>query len=233
MVMPPQTIDFERLVVSGNFIPAQRELIFEEALARRFDVLVMIDDDIAFPPTALEMLTAALDADPKTGLVGALYYSRDGLRPMAVVNWDSRDTTTALVPAFDDHTAREVDGVGFGCVAVRLSAVAALERPYLSAHVIIQRAQRRVRIADEDYLFCERLRGADWRVRLHGGVRCKHYDRDSQKLIPEQWEDPSATSRTRMYVMTPSGEALIEPDESLPRGVETHQAVTLDYLSLE
>jgi len=233
LVIPPKTVDAERLIVTGNFIPAQRELIFEEALARGFDVLVMIDDDIALPPTALEMLVAALDADPKTALVGALYYSRDGLRPMAVQNWDGRDTTTALVPAFDDRSAVVVDGVGFGCVAVRLSAVAELERPLLSAHIVIQRSARRVRIADEDYLFCERLRKAGWTVRLHGGVRCKHYDRDSQQLVPEQWEDPSATSRTRMYVMTEKGEALIEPDESLPRGHEGHQPVTFDYLRLD
>ena len=233
LVIPPKTVEAQHLTVSGNFIPAQRELIFEEALARNFDVLVMIDDDIVIPPNAIQMLVETLDSDPKTALVGALYYSRDGLRPMAVQNWEGSDTTTALVPAFDDRTAGIVDGVGFGCVAVRLSAAAQLQRPLLSAHVIIQRGQHRVRIADEDYLFCERLRKAGWTVRLHGGVRCPHYDRATDRLVPEQWEDPAVTSRPRMYVMTPSGEALIDPDESLPRGHEEHTPVTLDYLRLD
>lgn len=231
--LPAGCIDFDRCVVSGNFIPAQRELIVEEALERRFDVLAMIDDDVAFPPDALKLLVAALDDDPKTALVGALYYSRDGLRPMAVDRWNGMDTTTAVIPAFDDRSARIVDGVGFGCVVVRVSAIAALERPFLTAHVILQRRERWVRIADEDYLFCERLRKEGFHVRLHGGVRCKHFDRESKRLLPERWEDPALTASPRMYVRTPQGERLIAVDEKLPRGREEHLAVPLDYLRVD
>lgn len=231
--LPTSCVEFDRCVVTGNFVPAQRELIIDEALDRGFDLLAMIDDDIVFPADALQKLVAALDADPQTALVGALYYSRDGLRPMAVSRWSGKDTTSALVPAFDDRSAVVVDGVGFGCTVVRLSALATLDRPFLSAHVIIQRAQRVVRIADEDYLFCERLRQAGWRVRLHGGVRCGHYDRATRRLMPERWEDAAATARTRMYVRTEQGEALIEPNDALPCGREEHRAVTLDYVTVD
>jgi len=233
MNLPATCSHFDRFVVTGNFIPAQRELIFEEALAKQFDVLAMIDDDIVFPPNALELLIQALDDDPKTALAGALYYSRDGLRPMAVDRWNGEDTTTALVPAFDDTTAGIVDGVGFGCVAIRLSALAQLERPFLSAHIVIQRTQRLVRITDEDYLFCERLRRAGWNIRLHGGVRCRHYDRASKRAFPEKWEDNATTSRRRMYVRTPQGEALIEPDDSLPCGAEEHSPAVFDYVRVD
>jgi len=230
---PAGCVDLDRDIVSGNFIPAQRELIFEEALSRRFDVLAMIDDDIAFPPDALEKLTAVLDEDPQTALVGALYYSRDGLRPMAVDRWSGSDTTTALVPAFDDRSAVVVDGVGFGCCVIRLSSIASFQRPFLTAHVVLQSKARWVRIADEDYLFCERLRREGLRVRLHGGVRCKHFDRESQRLMPERWEDDVRTASPRMYVRTPSGESLIAPNESLPRGREDHIKVELDYLKID
>jgi GT2 family glycosyltransferase len=193
----------------------------------------MIDDDIAFPPDALELLAEALEADPQTALVGALYYSRDGLRPMAVTNWTGTDTTEALIPAFDDRSTVLVDGIGFGCTLLRLSALTGFERPFLSAHVVIQRSERLVRVADEDYLFCERLRRAGWRVRLHGGVRCKHYDRRTQKLVPDQWEDPAATASPRMYVRTPRGEALIAPDPALPRNREEHSTIRLDYVRID
>ena len=231
--LPAACADFDRCLVNGNFIPAQRELIFDEALRRGFDFLAMIDDDIAFPPDALQLLFAALEEDSQTALAGALYYSRDGLRPMAVADWNGLDTTSALVPAFDDRSAVIVDGVGFGCTLVRTSALAEFERPFLSAHVVIAREQRIVRIADEDYLFCERLRHAGWRVRLHGGVRCKHYDRNAQQLMPAAWEDPAVTSRPRMYVRTAQGEALVEPDYSLPRSREEHRAVTVEYLLVD
>jgi GT2 family glycosyltransferase len=233
MHLPATCTHFDRCVVTGNFIPAQRELIFEEALAKNFDILAMIDDDIVFPPNALELLIQTLDDDPKTALAGALYYSRDGLRPMAVDRWNGEDTTTALVPAFDDSTPGIVDGVGFGCVAIRLSALAELERPFLSAHIVIQRTQRLVRITDEDYLFCERLRRAGWNIRLHGGVRCLHYDRASKRALPEKWEDVATTSRRRMYVRNAHGEALIEPDDSLPCGSEEHSPAVFDYVRVD
>jgi hypothetical protein len=229
---PSGCTEIDRSVVTGNFIPAQRELIFEEALERNFDVLAMIDDDIAFPPDALGRLVGVLQDDPQTALAGALYYSRDGLRPMAVDRWHGSDTTTALVPAFGED-AGIVDGVGFGCTVLRIAALRTLAAPFLSAHIFIQRSQRRIWVADEDYLFCERLRQAGWHVRLHAGVRCKHFDRRTQTLIPQRWEDPAATSRPRMYVRTENGEALIEADETLPRGLERHRAVTVDYLSVD
>lgn len=231
--LPTNCIEFDRYVVTGNFIPAQRELIIDEALARRFDVLAMIDDDIVFPPDALQLLVAALDADPQTAFVGALYYSRDGLRPMAVERWNGHDTTTALVPAFDDRTAVIVDGVGFGCAVVRLAALSGISSPFLSAHIVIERTQRVVRVTDEDYLFCERLRAAGWRVRLHGGVRCRHFDRTTNRQLPERWEDPAVTSRPRMYVRTEGGVALVEPDDSLPCSPEDHRPVTLDYVHVD
>ena len=232
LALPQDCIDFDRCVVGGNFIPAQRELLFEEALARNFDVLAMIDDDIEFPPDALARMISVLDEDPITALVGALYYSRDGLRPMAVDNWSGMDTTAAFIPAFDT-SAVIVDGVGFGCVVVRLSAVAQLQLPLLSAHIFVQREARRVWVADEDYLFCERLRQNGHRVRLHAGVRCRHFDRKTEQFSPSAWEDSGITSQARMFVQTPEGEALIPADERLPRGRERHRAVTFDYLSVE
>lgn len=231
--IPPNYTDVERAVVSGNFIPAQRELIAEEALARGYDTIAMIDDDIVVPADALEKLCAVLDEDSKTAMAGALYYSRDGLRPMVVDSWEGTDTTGAIVPAFDDHSTVVVDGVGFGCAVIRAAAMRTVERPFFSAHVFIEPKFRRVRITDEDYLFCERLRHAGYVVRLHAGVRCKHYDRGTNRLIPERWEDPATTSRRRMYVRTSDGESLIDADQSLPRAREEHRAVTLDYLRVE
>lgn len=232
--LPERVTELDRCVVTGNFIPAQRELILEEAIAREFDVVVMIDDDMVVPDNAFDLLLGALEDDPQTALAGALYYSRDGLRPMAVDRWNGEDTTTALVPAFDERNASVVDGVGFGCAAIRVSALAELERPYLSAHIVIQRAQRMVRITDEDYLFCERLRKAGWRIRLHGGVRCHHYDRTTKRAFPEKWEDAAVTSRPRMYVRTEQGgEALIEPDDSLPCGREEHSPATFEYVRVD
>ena len=120
--LPPSVTVLERVLMTGNFVPAQRDLIVERALERNADVLIMCDDDMVLSPNALVDLCALLEADARNALAGALYYSRDSFRPMVVDRWDENDTRTAVIPAFDREPV-PVDGVGFGCVALRVSAL--------------------------------------------------------------------------------------------------------------
>ena len=221
LALPPG-VDADRVVWSGNFVPAQREMIARDAIERGVDLLAMIDDDIIPPPDALVRLVEALDADPTAAIAGALYYSRDSARPMAVARWDSRDTTTAAIPAFADAPVR-VDGVGFGCVVVRTAALQALSTPYLAAHLFVDRQARVVRQCDEDYLLCERFRHAGWNVLLHAGVRVGHYDRATQQSAPATWESEADTNRLRMIVLEPDGTHLVPFDETVARDAERHE----------
>jgi len=221
--MPPAVTEADRLVWTGNFVPAQREMIARDAVARGVDVLAMIDDDIVAPADALVRLVAALDADPRAALAGALYYSRDGARPMAVDRWDSRDTTTAAIPAFAGERVSAVDGVGFGCVAVRVAALRALDLPYFAAHLYVDAASRTVRQCDEDYLFCERVRRAGWRVLLDAGVRAGHYDRGTETTISARSESDVRTDRLRMIVRSGETTELVAFDEAVARAPERQE----------
>ncbi len=228
--LPKGIVGFDRHIVTGNFIPAERDLLVERAIAGRADVLIMCDDDMVLPADAFIKLCETLFASDRLAAVGALYYSRDGLRPMAVDGWDPHDTTTAHIPGFDDHTPVEVDGVGFGCVALRVAMLELLERPYFSAHVFVESAQGRVRVCDEDYLLCARLRAHGHTVALHPGVRCGHVDRASQTIAPAVWE-PVATSREPRMVALVDGIATLVPvDQSTPHAVEEHLPGRIDYV---
>ena len=99
--LPPTIEHLERAIITGNYVPAQRDLIAERGLELRVDMIVMCDDDMVLPPDAIVQLCAVLDGDPQAGLAGALYYSRDRFRPMAVDQWDEHDTRSAVIPAFD------------------------------------------------------------------------------------------------------------------------------------
>ena len=222
LALPPNVDDAERVVWSGNFVPAQREMIARDAVERGVDLLAMIDDDIVAPSDALVRLIAALDADPTAAIAGALYYSRDSARPMAVARWDSGDTTTAAIPAFA-HDPVRVDGVGFGCVVVRVAALCELSQPYFAAHLFIDRETRVVRQCDEDYLLCERFRQAGHAVLLHAGVRVGHYDRATQTTAPAQWESEADTDRLRMIVRQADGTHLVPFDDTQPRDAERHE----------
>jgi GT2 family glycosyltransferase len=220
--LPANVAEADRLVWSGNMVAVQREMIARAALAGGADVLAMIDDDIVLPPDALVRLLGALDADSGAAVAGALYYSRDSARPMAVIRWDSRDTTTAAIPAFDDGIV-PVDGVGFGCVVVRLAALRALEQPYFAAHLYIDPQSRTVRQCDEDYLLCERFRHAGRRVLLHAGVRAGHYDRATQTTAPAAWETAAETDRVRMIVREDGRTKLVPFDHTVPRAPELQE----------
>ena len=76
------------------------------------------------------------------------------------------------------------DGVGFGCVVIRVDVLRAMKRPYFASHVFVDAKSRKVSQCDEDYLFCERVRAAGHRVLLHAGVRTPHYDRASGTSAP-------------------------------------------------
>jgi GT2 family glycosyltransferase len=218
--LPEDAHEFERTIVTGNFIPAQRDLLVERALDWGADAIAMCDDDMVLPPDALTNLCAVLRDDPRAGIAGALYYSRDGLRPMVVSGWDSQDTSAGWIPAFDDRTPVAVDGVGFGCVVIRSDAIRTLEPPYFPAQIYVERSDARVRVCNEDYLFCERLRGARHSVFLHPGVRCGHYDRARDRIAPAAWEPAERTNQRRILTRTGEAYALV-PLEGAPAATES------------
>ena len=229
--MPASVTGAERVVWSGNFVPVQREMIVRDALARGCDFVAMIDDDIVAPPDALERLLGALADDPQAAAAGALYYSRDGARPMAVTRWTSSDTTGAAIPPFSSSTVTSIDGVGFGFVVLRTAALAALAQPYFAAHIFVDEGKRIVRQCDEDYLLCERLRGAGWRVLLHGGVRVGHFDRGSGTTAPERWESDAESDRLRMFVREGDRARMVPFDDSVPRAPERQEPFDVRLLS--
>jgi hypothetical protein len=230
MALPPD-VDADRVIWSGNSVAAQREMIARHAVATGADILVMIDDDIVPPPHAIVRLLDALEGDPRAAVVGALYYSRDGARPMAVAQWSSQDTTEAAIPPFHGERTAVVDGVGFGCVALRVSTLRSLETPYFSAHLFVDERSRTVRQCDEDYLYCERVRTIGWRVLLHAGVRVAHYDRATKESSPREWESDVQTDRLRMIVREPDGTTRLVPfDATHPRAPEHQESFSVALL---
>ena len=231
--MPDAATAFDRITIRGNFVPGQRELAARRALSLDADVLFMFDDDMIVPPDAMVRIIDALLADDRLAVVGGLYYSRDGIRPMAADHWRSQDTTSAAIPAFSSGVTY-CDVVGFGCVAIRVSALRSMPPPYFNTQVYVEEKAARVRLCNEDYLFCEDVRRSGWRVALHAGVRCKHYDRASSTAQPREWEDLSATRVERMIVVDDGPTYRVVPyDTSVSTARERHSAAHVDYIIVD
>jgi GT2 family glycosyltransferase len=232
--LPQGCSAFDRHTVTGNFVPAQREMLVRHAFAAAADFLFMIDDDMVVPPDALALLAEALESARGAALVGALYYSRDGLRPMVADGWSSSDMTHSSIPPFDDRTPTTVDAVGFGCVLVRMSALRMLSAPFFGAQIYIETRAARARLCNEDYLLCERLRENGFGIILHPAVRCGHVDREHNRVVPERWERVEETSRRRMMVVEPGPRySLVAFDATVPRATEHHMRASLDYVSVD
>ncbi|HEY9179935.1 MAG TPA: glycosyltransferase [Candidatus Baltobacteraceae bacterium] len=227
--LPVSITGFGNLSVTGNFVPAQRELLARHALRAKADYLLMIDDDIVVPPDAIAQFLTVFERDARAGIVGGLYYARDGVRPMAVANWNAYDTTSAYTPAFlNDPVA--VAGVGFGCVMIGCNVFRALDEPYFPAQIFLEESQRRVRVCNEDYLFCRRAAEREFTTYLHAGVRLGHYDRGTGKTFPLEWESGAATNQPRMGVMRGGNFIMVPLDENVPRIDERHIEARLDYI---
>jgi hypothetical protein len=231
--LPENVAQLQRSVVIGNYIPAQRELIMNDAVDGGFDYLFFVDDDMVLPERALEMLIETAQADAQTAVVGGLYYTRDSIRPVAVADWNSTDTSSAHIPAFTSSSAAIVDGIGFGCALLRVSAARKLNAPYFPSHVYIERKARRVRQCDEDYLYCERIRQAGLLVRLDARVRCPHYDRATDSVAPIAWESDDVTSVSRMIVEEDGVTHLVPLDVSVPRMAEHHARGEITYITVD
>jgi glycosyl transferase family 2 len=231
--LPANVAPLERSVAVGNFIPGQRELIMSDAVDEGFDYLLFVDDDIVLPEDAVEKLVATAEADPLTAVVGGLYYSRDSARPIAVAGWDSSDTSTAHIPAFTSTSTGIVDGIGFGCALLRVSVAKKLGAPFFPVHIFIERAARRVRQCDEDYLYCERVRKSGNVVRLDARVRCPHYDRESDSSAPVSWEADAVTSVPRMIVLEDGATRLVPLDDAVPRAAERHEPADVTYITVD
>lgn len=232
--LPAEVTAIDQMTVTGNFVPGQRELILRRAVEMRVDFLLMLDDDMVIPSDAVEKLYATLVEHPDAALAGALYYGRDGIRPMIVGGWDAKDTTRGWIPAFRDDRASEVDGIGFGCVLLRVASLGPLRPPYCSTQVYIERAAARVRICNEDFLLSERLRQAGFRILLHGGVRCGHYVREAGRAMPERWESNAESDHRRMLILEDGPAYRLAPyDETVPRSIEVHERVHTEYLFVD
>jgi len=230
--LPREVETLERSIVFGNFVPAQRELIAQDAIDGDYDYLFFLDDDIVFPPNTLASLLETMERDPATAVVGGLYYSRDSIRPMAVADWNGDDTTTAAIPPFTARSTDVVDGIGFGCALLRVSVLRTLEAPYFPVHIHIERSARRVRLCDEDYRYCERVRSAGFAVRLDARIRCSHFDRESNTVAPVLWEPDSETDHRRMIVSENGRQKLVPFDASVPRTHEAHARADVVYLTV-
>lgn len=109
-------LELEYLSEARTYRHLARRALASEALERRFDSILFLDDDMVFPPDTLVRLL-----EHQEPIVSALYFFRD--RPIVQpIAWTERKTRewTEWVPLteYPDAGLLEVGGIGLGCLLV-------------------------------------------------------------------------------------------------------------------
>ena len=167
---------------AGSSIAGNRNNLVLNFLARRhLEFLLFVDSDMTPPPDAgARLWRAALDAD--ADVVGGLYFNRRPpfaaevlFLPGHPFHCNSRATAPRSYSALTG--VHEVARIGFGCTLVTRRALEALPAPAF---------EHTEPGWGEDYLFCDKVRGAGGRVALCADVRPGHLAVSS--IGADHWE---------------------------------------------
>ena len=143
---------------------------------------------------------------------------------MAVSRWTSTDTTTAAIPAYAGDRVVPVDGVGFGCVVVRVAALRALAAPYFAAHAYVDRADAH-RAPVRRRLSAVRALPRRGPARAARTPACAPVTTTAAATRPRRraWESDAETDRLRMIVLEDGRTKLVPFDDAVPRARERQE----------
>lgn len=130
-----------------------RNLIIDEAIRTNCTHILFIDDDMAFPPDALNQL---LRHDKN--IISGLYYNRGYPHTPVLFDFDSINRYTRRHLTDKDHGVIQVGAVGFGFLLVKTNVFRTLIKPFVRMGEI--NPQER----NEDIGFCFRAAHSGWDV---------------------------------------------------------------------
>jgi len=131
------------------------------------DDILIVEDDVEPPLDAVEQLRGELWPREIAGVSGVVR-SRWSRQPIA---YDIESLSPLKLVRVDvGATVRPIGAVGFGCLLIRAAAL----------RQIVPRPAPEYdgRNLGTDYAICRDLAALGWRLKLHGGVVCRHYSPD-------------------------------------------------------
>lgn len=157
----PGLIDLALSWVSGCYVACNRNDLVLMARKKKVTHILFLDDDMRFPPWALEHLLAR-DVD----IVGANYTTRKvPIRPISMldIDWEKGDKASKCVWSQPGATGLcELDAIGGGVTLIKMSVFDKLEYPFFEQWYDM----RRNRNVGEDIDFCKKALDAGFKVNI-------------------------------------------------------------------
>lgn len=146
------------------FIDWGRESVIEDAITQEMDYILMIDDDIEAPPDTFERL---------------VYHNKDAVAALCFMKGQGCAPAMFKAPADSNGDRKwqpvheypegliEVDGVGFGCVLLKVAMFKRIIQPWFC-----------IGPPDtwgEDLYFCQKAKGAGFKFHVDTTVKTAHW----------------------------------------------------------
>ena len=167
---------------AGHTRDFQRETLADMALKVNAEFAMWIDDDTLPPPNAVQELYFVLSQNPKAGICGGIYCTKEQIpSPLVFMElgggphwqWTIGDVFKCA-------------GLGTGCMMVRTEAFRKIAKPWFrdSSESKLgdteDRGEITIRVAGrsgtDDLFFCKKVAEAGYDIIAHGGVLPAHQD---------------------------------------------------------
>lgn len=151
--------------VKGSLVVNNRNLLVDRSIENGIDYLFFVDSDIVMHPMTLRQLLSH-DKD----IVGGTYVMREPPNRILGKLTDGTLIHDALVggQSVDTSGVMEVGAIPGGCMLIKASVFAAMQKPFFQTPAYEDRGVRV--IEGEDYFFCRMARAAGFSVWLDWGV---------------------------------------------------------------
>jgi hypothetical protein len=174
-----------------------RSKIGQHAVDKDYDFVLMHDDDMAIAPqpnygNALDVWHRIMDADPKVGVIGAVYMRERPVIPNVVIQHPQHSDELCHVVCGFPPGPVEVGAIGTGFMLIRTSVLRELldldDGPLFRFHLRRTKWGNMAEVG-EDYDFCQRVRKLGYKIIADPRVDTTHF-KDRGPLVYQQarWE---------------------------------------------
>lgn len=144
-----------------------RNAIANAAVDQGFDAILWLDSDMTFPDFTIWKLLSHFVLDPSIEAVTGLYtHKTPPYMPHVYAKFDEEEQKYRVARSYSLKDPFFVEGAGFGCLLMRTSVFARVQRPYFT--MVMEDGIMRV---GEDLGFCM---AAKMRMVLDPSVSCGH-----------------------------------------------------------
>jgi Glycosyl transferase family 2 len=154
---------------SIHAIARKRQQIAEECVAKGFEYLFFLDDDILCSDDTLQLLLEPLTANPEAMICGGIYTGRRNQYPVPWVYQDFECTPMYEFPVGEVFTCKALAN---GCMLIRTKVFEYVKKPWFDFQDGGGGA--------EDIRFCAKVDAAGFTILAHGGVLPGHIGQDGK-----------------------------------------------------